>query len=132
MVTLGWFEGHKISLQERRPLCGRLGMGSAISSLDADLPRYYTHIPRLCKVESEATSPPPAHGRDDKGGVRRRHIQKGFTTEWQPAGGGFIVPETSFCFYAESITCVKFLERHGDTQREYLSEGRAGIATFLD
>ncbi len=40
---------------ERRPDCCRLGTGSAVSSPDADLPINYTHQPRLCQVESEAT-----------------------------------------------------------------------------
>jgi AmmeMemoRadiSam system protein B len=33
------------------------------------------------------------------------------TTECLPVDGGCIVPETPACFYAESTTCFKFLER---------------------
>jgi hypothetical protein len=51
-MTFCW---NRIPRRERRPDCCRLGMGSAFSSPDAGLLIYYTHVPRLCQVNCEAT-----------------------------------------------------------------------------
>jgi hypothetical protein len=53
-ATLGWIKPGGVSPRERRPYFGRLGIGSAFSFRVAGLPSYYTHITRLCKVNSEA------------------------------------------------------------------------------
>lgn len=52
-LTFCSLKRRRISLMERRPDCGRLGMGSFFSFPDTCSPTYYTHICRLCKVENE-------------------------------------------------------------------------------
>ena len=71
VVTFNW---NRIFTMERRPECCRLGMGSAFSSPDADLPIYYTHKSRLCQVENEATRTPSVSSPQTEVPERRHEV----------------------------------------------------------